>query len=151
RGRFGPVPAAQRAVYYPATYAVAEQRHPPAAGYDVGHDPERGPALRRARDTGRATATSVMPLLIGGHGVTVYRPGYGEGAPVATVAERRQALLGFAAGAFKIGDLASAAVAALPGGAAVQLRDRGSAVLGGSEPLDDAAAAPITIANRTWT
>jgi diguanylate cyclase (GGDEF)-like protein len=151
RGLRGLVPAADRPVYYPATYAVAEQRHPSPNGYDVGHDPARAPALRHARDTGRAAATGVMPLLIGSSGINVYMPVYRDGAPVATVAERRAALVGFAAGAFEIGDLASTAIAALPDDADVQLRDHGEAVLGGSEPLDDASVAPITIANRTWT
>jgi diguanylate cyclase (GGDEF)-like protein len=146
----GLVAAADRPVYYPATYAVSEQPHPSPNGYDVGHDPERGPVLRRAVDTGRAAATGVMPLLIGSAGINVYEPVYRDGAPIGTVPERRAALLGFAAGAFRVGDLAATAVAALPGDAAVQLRDHGEVVLGEGEHLDDPAQAPITIADRTW-
>ena len=66
-----------------------------------------------------------MPLLIGGAGINVYRPVYRDGAPISTVAERRAALLGFAAGAFRVKDLAAAAISALPDEVDVQLRSGG--------------------------
>ena len=91
-----------------------------------------------------------MPLLIGGAGINVYRPVYRDGAPTATVAERRAALLGFAAGAFRVDDLAAAAISTLPDGVDVQLRSRRHASSGPTDELDDAASAPITIADRTW-
>ena len=46
--------------------------------------PAAAPYLRRARDTGKPTATAVMPLLIGGAGINVYRPVYRDGAPTST-------------------------------------------------------------------
>ena len=55
-----------------------------------------------------------MPLLLGGDGINVYRPVYRDGEPTATVAEREAALLGFAAGAFRVHDLAAAAISTLP-------------------------------------
>jgi diguanylate cyclase (GGDEF)-like protein len=150
RGPAGPHTAGRRPVYFPVTYAVAEQQPKAPLGFDVGHDPERSPYLRRARDTGRPAATAVMRLLIGAAGINVYRPIYRDGAPVSTVAERRAALLGFAAGAFLVKDLAAAAISALPDGVDVQLRSGDDVVVGPDSTLDDAAQAPITIADRTW-
>jgi diguanylate cyclase (GGDEF)-like protein len=149
-GRGGPRRAARRAEYFPVAYAVAEQAGKAPLGYDLGSDPERGPTLLRARDTGRPEATKVMPLLIGGAGINVYWPVYRNGAPTATVAERRAALLGFAAGAFRVEDLAAAAIAAIPSDVDVQLRSGKTVVVGPQEELGDAASAPITIADRTW-
>jgi diguanylate cyclase (GGDEF)-like protein len=150
KGALGPRRAGVRPVYYPVTFAVAEQQGKAPFGYDVASDPERGPYLRRARDTGRPAATGVMPLLIGGAGINIYRPVYRDGAPLATVAQRRAALLGFAAGAFRITDLASAAISTLPDDVDVQLRAGEDVVIGPEGSLDDAAQAPITIADRTW-
>ena len=53
-GRSGRARPRPRPAYFPVTYAVAEQRPKSPLGFDVGHDPERGPYLRRARDTRQA-------------------------------------------------------------------------------------------------
>jgi diguanylate cyclase (GGDEF)-like protein len=151
RGPLGPVPAAERSIYYPVTYAVAERRPRAPLGFDVGFDAERGPPLLRARDRGKPAATSVMPLLIGGEGINVYRPIYRDGEPTSTVAERRAALIGFAAGAFRVSDLAAAAISTLPEEVDVQLRSGDDVVVGPERSLDDPAQASITIADRTWT
>jgi diguanylate cyclase (GGDEF)-like protein len=108
------------------------------------------PYLDAARDSGNPSATSVMPLIVGGAGINVYRPVYRDGAPTATVAERRAALIGFAAGAFRVNDLAASAISALPEGVDVQLRSGDDVVVGPAASLDDPAEAPITIADRTW-
>ena len=152
RGAGGrPQRARARPVYYPVTYVVAQQQGSAPLGYDLGSDPERGPFIRQAGDSGRPAATGVMPLILGGAGINVYRPVYRDGAPVATVAERRAALLGFSAGAFRVKDLAAAAIAAVPSSDAVQIRSDGHSVIGPSTALGDAARAPIRIADRTWT
>ena len=58
---------------------------------------KRAPILRRARDRGKAAATPSVPLLpLRRRGINVYQPVYRDGAPTATVAQRRAALLGFA-------------------------------------------------------
>ena len=91
-----------------------------------------------------------MKLLIGGIGINVYRPVYRDGAATATVAQRRRALIGFAGGAFRVADLATAAISTVPNSTDVQLQvDRGH-VVGDQGQLDDAANAPIHIADRTW-
>jgi diguanylate cyclase (GGDEF)-like protein len=146
------VKASERPVYYPLTYSASHDNMlaQKAIGFDVGTDPARAPFLQRAADDGRATATGVIPLLVGGTGINVYRAVYRDGAPTATVAERRRALIGFAAGSFLLKDLASAAVTTLPGDVTAQLQVADHTVVGPQGVLDDPARAQIQIADRTW-
>jgi diguanylate cyclase (GGDEF)-like protein len=122
-----------------------------AFGYDLGIDPDRGPILRRARDSGGAEATPIVPFLLhSGRGLIVYQPVYRDGAATATVAQRRAALLGFASGAFRAADLATAAISAIPAEVTVQLQQNGRPVIGASGVLHDTASASIHVADRTW-
>ena len=66
------------------------------------------------------------------------------------MAERRRALIGFAAGSFLLKDLASAAVTTLPTDVTAQLQIADQTVVGPQGPLDDPARAQIKIADRTW-
>jgi diguanylate cyclase (GGDEF)-like protein len=140
-----------RAVYFPITYVVAdreEQRR--ALGYDLGQDPERARYLSRARDTGTAVSSPVIPLLVGGRGINVFRAVYRDGAPLRTTAQRRRALVGFAAGSFRIDDLAATAAEAVSPDVQLQLQANGATVYGTTEDLGDGASAPLRIADRTW-
>jgi diguanylate cyclase (GGDEF)-like protein len=149
-GPDGPRKARTRPVYFPIVYAVSGRGLASPLGYDLGADPERSPFLRRARDRGRPVATPPVQLLLGGVGINVYRPVYRDGAPTATVAQRRAALIGYAAGAFRVRDLAATAISAVPDAVDVQLRVDGKTAVGHQGQLDDAARAPIHIADRTW-
>jgi diguanylate cyclase (GGDEF)-like protein len=142
--------ATERSVYYPLTYVAADTDPSRALGYDLGSDPDRAPFLRRARDTGMTVATPVTKLVLGGDGINVYRAVYRDGAPTATPAQRRAALIGFVAGSFQVDDLAASAISALPDSSEVQLKIERKAVVGSNLDLDDAATAPIHIADRTW-
>lgn len=146
------VRAARRPVYYPLTYSAShdDKLAAQALGFDVGTDPARAPYLMRAAADGRATATGVIPLLLGGTGINVYRAVYRDRAPTATVAERRRALIGFAAGSFLLKDLASAAVTTLPGDVTAQLQVADHTVVGPQGTLEDPARAQIRIADRIW-
>jgi diguanylate cyclase (GGDEF)-like protein len=142
----------RKSAYFPLTLAATESKLPVTVplGYDLGSDPIRATVLLDARDGGRPAATPVIHLPLGGTGINVFRPVYRDGAPTATVAERRAALVGFAIGSFKVADLAAAATTALPDEVDVQLRERGRTVAGDPLARDEAAAAPIRIADRTW-
>jgi diguanylate cyclase (GGDEF)-like protein len=142
--------AGYRPVYFPLTYVAAHLNAARALGFDLGADPTRAPFLRRAGDTGRPAATPVERLLIGGTGIVVFQPIYRDGAPTATVAQRRAALEGFAAGGFRVRDLAAAATSAVSGAVDVQLRIGRHAAIGAGGQLVDPARAPIHIADRTW-
>jgi diguanylate cyclase (GGDEF)-like protein len=149
-GPDGPRKARTRAVYYPVVYSVTDLGGASPIGYDLAADPGRSPFLRRARDRGGPVATPPVKLLIGGTGINVYRPVYRDGAPTGTVAQRRAALIGFAAGAFRVHDLAATAVSAVPNAVDVQLRIDRNHVVGQQGDLSDPASAPIHIADRTW-
>ncbi|MDQ2629614.1 MAG: diguanylate cyclase [Actinomycetota bacterium] len=137
--------------YFPITYVAAEkEERRRALGYDLGQDPERAMYLFRARDTGTAVSSSVIPLLIGGRGINVFRAVYRDGPPVRTVAQRRRALSGFAAGSFRIDDLAAAANEAVSPGVRLQLRAGGETVFGAQGELSDGASTPLQIADQTW-
>jgi diguanylate cyclase (GGDEF)-like protein len=146
------VKARRRPIYYPLTYSATNRASlaAQAIGFDVGTDPARAPYLIKAADDGRATATGVIPLLVGGTGINVYRAVYRDGAPTATEAERRRALIGFAAGSFLLKDLAAAAVGTLPDDVTTQLDVANQTVIGPPGQLDDPARAQIQIADRTW-
>ncbi|HEX5609454.1 MAG TPA: diguanylate cyclase [Solirubrobacterales bacterium] len=143
-------PASGRDVYFPLTFAVAKRGTEQALGYDLGSDASRLPVLRRARDTGKPVVTPVVPLYLGGDGVVVYNAIYRDGAPTATVAQRRAALLGFASGSFALGDLTDPVDAALPDETDYQLRISHQVALGPRQPFDDPAAAQLDFADRTW-
>jgi diguanylate cyclase (GGDEF)-like protein len=143
--------ATVRRQYFPLTFAAAHGlKLTLPLGYNVGSDLLRGSYLIRARDSGKPAATPVIRLPVGGTGINVFRPVYRDGAPTRTVAERRAALIGFAGGAFRVPDLAGAATAALPDGVDAALVERGRPVAGRDLPRDEAATAPIRIADRTW-
>ena len=94
----GLIPAAVRNAYYPVWYIEPAADNRKAIGFDVGSDPVRLAALEQARDTGKPTATERIVLVQDGqpsYSVLVFNPLYARGMPVATVAERRQALRGF--------------------------------------------------------
>ena len=143
-------PAAERPVYFPLTYVVAERGASEVPGFDLGSEPERGVLLERSANDGRTTAGPSLRLGSGGIGLSVYRPVYRDGAAIATPAQRRAALIGFVSGTFRVNDLAAAAVSAVPGAVDVQLRVNDHRLAGSRGELDDAAQAPFQIANRTW-
>jgi diguanylate cyclase (GGDEF)-like protein len=150
RAGIGFDPAQRRDAYFPIVFAASRSGIGPVLGYDVGGDFKRGEYLLHARDSGEPLATPAMHLPIGGTGINVFHPIYRDGAPTATVAQRRAALFGFAVGAFHVPKLAAAAKAALDDDVDAQLIEGGRTVLGPELPRDEAAAAPLRIADRTW-
>ena len=145
------VPSKPHGVYYPLTYAVAEGRTrmalEAAYGFNPSSDSDRGPYLQQAQDTGEPVTTPVLSLALGGPGVNIFQAVYRDGAPLGTVEQRRQALLGFVVGSFRASDLLETATSSLPAEVETQLRFDGEAIFG--EDLEEAAATPIDIAGRT--
>jgi diguanylate cyclase (GGDEF)-like protein len=153
RGPLGELRRRQRQErYFPLAYAETKARLDLLTpyGYDVASDPVRSARLTDARDSGRSAATPVIRLPLGGTGINVFHPVYRDGAPTRTAAERRAALTGFALGSFRVTDLAQAALTALEEDDDLQLLERGRSLYGAPLDRDEAAAAPITIADRTW-
>ena len=144
--------AEDRRIHFPLSFAATKLDVGVTTpyGYDVGADPRRAPVILRARDKGRPAATYAMRLPLGGVGINVFHSVYAEGAATRTPAQRREALIGFATGGFRVEDLAAAATTALPDEADTQLLERGQPVTGAPIPRDGSASAPIRIADRTW-
>jgi diguanylate cyclase (GGDEF)-like protein len=153
--RAGPLrfrPSAPRRSYFPITYVASEEEMDrPGIGFDLGRDPSRAPYMRLARDQGTPISTPVIPLLIGDRGINVFKAVYRDQQATETKAERRRALVGFAAGSFQIDDLAAAATEAVADDVQVHLRVGGETVFGPGAALEDAATVSLLIANRTWS
>jgi diguanylate cyclase (GGDEF)-like protein len=143
--------ARERPQYFPLIYVAARGLSIQVPiGYDIGSDALRSAYLLQARDSGKPAATPALRLPLGGTGINVFRPVFRDGAPTRTVAERRAALTGFAAGSFRVPDLAAAASAALPDRVDAALVERGKTVNGPLLPRGESTTVPIRIADRTW-
>lgn len=93
---------------FPVLYSVAAGDATPDPGWDLASEPQRRAALERARDSGATTLSGRVDLLRlgpGEAGFLVLAPVYDRQLPVASVADRRTALLGFVAGCLRMDDL----------------------------------------------
>lgn len=107
------VRATRRPEYVVASYIEPHAGNEKALGYDASSDSARLDVLLRARDSGRAIATSRLMLVqeTGRQfGLLIFQPIYSHGPPPATVEERRQRLLGYATGVFRISDMIEASL-----------------------------------------
>lgn len=120
------IPAATRSEYFPVYYVE------PLLGNEsaLGHDPlvpARIAAFEEARDTGEAVASEQFALIQDAEsqpGIAIFLPVYRGGLPD-TVAERRELLLGFVEGVFRVGDMLDASLAGLSTeGLGIELVDR---------------------------
>lgn len=133
-------------------HVASLQKGPAERGFDLRSAPAHAAAIRRARDRGQPAITPLAPTLFApGRGFVVYAPVYRDRAPTESVGQRRAALRGFAAGAFRATDMTAAAAVSLPEDFAVQILEGGEPVVGAERELEDGATAPVRIADRTWT
>jgi diguanylate cyclase (GGDEF)-like protein len=151
RGSNGlPRRATRRSVYFPVTY-VATRRDPGLVlGYDLAADSDRGPDLLEARDTGKAVATPITRLVLGGAGINIFHAVYGKSRKSDSVRARRRALVGIAVGSIKVDDLAELTSRVLSTEVDTQLAIGGQILTGQPTPLQDASSAPIRIADKRW-
>ena len=87
-----------------------DSRNALALGFDMWTDATRRDAMERARDSGAATLSGKLTLVQDivqrrQPGFVLYMPVYRGRAPIGSVAERREALLGFASISFRADDL----------------------------------------------
>ncbi len=100
------VPAGRRPEYFPVYYVEPLRGNEAAIGFDLASNPTRLETLKKARDSGEMSATArILPVQETSkqYGFLVFQPVY-SGNP-ATVNERRENLLGYVLGAFRIGDI----------------------------------------------
>ena len=102
------IPAQQRDEYVVAYYLEPMAGNEQALGYDIASEETRREALNLARDSGQAATTRWIRLVQetkDHYGVLIVRPVYRAGVPIDTMPQRREALLGYVLGVFRVGDL----------------------------------------------
>ena len=107
------VPAPPKEEYFPVYYVEPYTGNEKALGYDLSTNPVRLDALNKARDLGKATATSRLVLVQEKgtqSGVLIFLPVYADGSVPGGTESRRRNLRGFILGVFRIGDMVAAAV-----------------------------------------
>lgn len=101
------VPAAQRSVYVPVTFVEPLQNNEAAVGYDLASDPTRGQALELAKSTGAIATTGRIQLVQetaeDQYSFLVFVPVYHQLVP--NQAYRKDFLLGYIVGVFRIADV----------------------------------------------
>ena len=103
-----------------------DARNQRALGYDMYSEPVRRAAMALARDSGMATVSGKVKLLQETEadvqaGVLMYLPIYRNGALTTTVAERRDALLGFVYSPFRMNNLMHGLLASQTDGVALRV------------------------------
>jgi len=98
--RFAIHPPGKRETHAPVTFLEPTAgRNASAIGFDMYSDPARREAMERARDSGEPAITARVRIQAAGQtdrsGLLHYLPVYKPGRSVSSVAERRQALLGW--------------------------------------------------------
>ena len=107
------VTAGKRAEYFPVYYEEAEGGNEFALGFDLGANPNSKAFLDKARDTGEPIATRRFRLLVESDkqfAFLIIEPIYRYAAPHTTVQERRNNLIGFVIGVFRLEDMMNAAL-----------------------------------------
>jgi PAS domain S-box-containing protein len=148
-----------------------DERNVRALGLDVWSEPARREALRRARDQGVVAVTRPVHLVQDdlaerGAGVILYAPIYRKGMAVATVADRRRALLGWTNLPLRMDDHILGTLGAVPEGFQLHVAEVGNGApvqLFPSSPSLVSAQAQawrgtrltrvrtLDVAGRTWT
>ncbi|MGC3996991.1 MAG: CHASE domain-containing protein [Anaeromyxobacter sp.] len=117
-------PPGAREGYAPVFYVEPFVGQPRAAfGFDMLSEPVRREALERARDTGTGALSARVVLIqeqnpVERPGVLLYEPVYRNGAAIGSVAQRREALLGWVYAPIRIHDFVHSALRARPPGIA---------------------------------
>ena len=108
---FGFFPAGERSEYSAIVYIEPQDaRNKAALGYDMYSEPTRREAMQRARDLGVIAVSGGVKLVQEidenmQQGILMYAPHYKRGAQTQTLAQRRDALLGYVYSPFRLRDL----------------------------------------------
>ncbi len=101
-------PPGERAEYVVVQYVEPMSGNEAALGLDLGGDPVRLAALERVRDSGQITASGTIALALDPKrhpGFAMRMAVYRKNAPLATVAQRREAFTGVVSASFIVIDL----------------------------------------------
>jgi len=140
-------------------------RNEKAIGFDMFEDPVRRQAMEQARDTGTPAASGRVRLVQepdneGQPGFLIYAPVYRNGAPISSVEERRQALVGYVYSPYRINDFLGP-IAAVKTDVSLQVYDGNETIEAnllhgaGDEPppsdLRFTRNESLYVAGRVWT
>lgn len=107
------VPVASRPEYVVVAYIEPVVTNQAALGYDIASNDVRRAAVIQARDSGLLTATAPLELVqeTGSQkGMLVLQPVYAGGTVPVTEAGRRAAIVGYATGVIRIGDMVTSTI-----------------------------------------
>jgi PAS domain S-box-containing protein len=102
------VAASARDEYYPVYYTWPMEPNREALGFDIGSEPERAKAITMALDSGEMAATSMVKVVASPQNpdaIVVLLPVFRPGMPADSQDERRENLIGFIIGVFRISNL----------------------------------------------
>ncbi len=111
--------ASAQAEYFPVYYLVPLKGNEQGLGFNLASEPSRLRALETARDLGTMTTTNWIKLVQetgDQYGILIIKPIYAPNAALETVAQRRESLIGFVNGVFRVGDLVERSLLTLPAG-----------------------------------
>lgn len=123
-------PAGDRAEYYPVVYIEPfNESNLRVFGYDMLQEPARRTAMIRARDTGEMSISNKVILqqetgVNQQNGFLMYVPIYQGGAPISTIDERRDALVGYVYTPFRAGDFLESVVSQIGEDVRFEVYDR---------------------------
>ena len=156
-------PDGPRPVYYPVVLMdprVDGNGNASVIGFDLASEPEQQAAMDRARDANAAAVTGLIDTapLFGDarRELILYLPVYQRGAPVATIEQRRRALLGFVFSRLNPETMFGESMAAAASrGLAMAIYDSTTSadallVSSGEPPATRRSTAGVLIAGREW-
>lgn len=137
-----------------------DERNRRGMGFDAYSDPNRRQAMESARDTGEASISGKLRLVIDGHdgepGFLMYVPVYHRGMPVATVEQRRKAIRGYVFSAFRARPFAESCLQGDLSKLDIELFDHRNGELlyrnfsGDASPMPDAQVITVPMAQSEW-
>lgn len=143
--------------HFPVFYIAPRKNNEAAYGIDLASNPVRREALERARDTGLPAATAPLELVQDtehAKSTLVFVPLYSSTPKPATVDDRRERLIGFVLGVFRLPDLLLGATAYLDTeDISVALMHDTEVVAGRAPDAGRSALArahPILVGGRSW-
>ncbi len=140
--------AAERATYYPTTFVAPTAANARTVGLDVSADPVVADAVKAAiaGGTGRVTAPAQVAA---GSAVLLVEPAFQRGAPVATPAERAEALTGIAVGTMQPARLVAEALRGT-GDLRIRITDGTAPVYGSATLPEGGVTRSFDAGGRAW-
>ena len=102
------IPVQDRPYYVAVEYIEPIATNRAALGFDINSAALRRAAIERARDTGEVSSTAPITLVQetgSQQGMLALSPVYADGSLPTSVDERRDSLVGFAVGVYRLGDM----------------------------------------------